>query len=118
MKDSQLAINLAKLRKDRKLTQSKLAELAGVTTDTIQSIEYEKTTDPSVKTLIGLATALEVSVDMLVGHPSDERERSELIIRIIAALPSLDEAKLRAIFNTIGLSESALNISSRRSSNP
>lgn len=58
-------LNLAKLRKNKKLSQLDLANLVDVEKTTISRIENGRT-NVTLKTMVRLATALEVSVKKLI----------------------------------------------------
>lgn len=59
--------NLEKLRKERKISQSKLGNALGITQQMISS--YEKDiSSPNIETLIKIADYFEISIDRLVGH--------------------------------------------------
>lgn len=59
--------NLAKIRKQKKLTQRKLAQKSGVSYNTIIKMERGGIKNPKIETVIKLANALGVSIDELVG---------------------------------------------------
>src|SRR5262245_19389726 len=59
---------LRRIRQDRKLTQAKLAEKVGVTTNAISRYENGHD-DPSIETLQQLLTALECWFSDLMGRP-------------------------------------------------
>ncbi len=58
------------LRRDKKITQSALAELLGVTKTQVSDLENGKTTT-SIERLIALADYFDVSLDYLVGRSDD-----------------------------------------------
>ncbi len=59
--------NLEKLRKEHKISQSKLGNALGITQQMISS--YEKDiSSPNIETLIKIADIFEISIDRLVGH--------------------------------------------------
>jgi len=64
---SNIANNLRKLRKAKRLSQERLARLADVANNTIVKIEAGKNKNPTLDTLKKIAKALEVSVDDLIG---------------------------------------------------
>lgn len=59
--------NIKDLRKDKKLSQAKLAELCNVTRQTINAIENDKY-DPTLQLAFDLAKELNTTVDGLF-HP-------------------------------------------------
>ncbi|MBI4683916.1 MAG: helix-turn-helix transcriptional regulator [Nitrospirae bacterium] len=61
-----LAQNIKKLRKKHKLSQEQLAQKAGITYSTLIKIESGANDNPTIKTLIKIADALDVSLDELV----------------------------------------------------
>ena len=63
--------NLQKLRKQKNLTQEALAEMTGVTRQTIAKWEAEESA-PDLETAGQLAAALDVSLDDLTNAPPDE----------------------------------------------
>lgn len=70
-----LAANLGQLRKERRITQARLAEHAGIPRSTIAQLE-SGSGNPSLKNLAGLASALQVSIEELLARP---RTQCELI---------------------------------------
>ena len=58
--------NLAKLRKEKGLTQEGLARKANISYHTIIKIENEGIENPKIETVIKLAKALNVTIDVLV----------------------------------------------------
>lgn len=80
----------ARQRRELKLTQRTVAEKMGVTSDTISRIERGVHT-PEFKQVVGLAHALNVTTDYLMGlvdQPHETRELSDLEWRIIEAYRS------------------------------
>ena len=63
-----LAKNLKKLRKQKKLSQEKLARLADISYNTISKIEAGKAKNPTFETLSRLADIFGVSIDELTGR--------------------------------------------------
>lgn len=63
-----LAANLAGLRKERRLTQARLAEHARMPRSTIAQLE-SGAGNPSLKNLAGLAASLRVSIEELLARP-------------------------------------------------
>ena len=60
--------NLAKLRKEKKLTQEALARKSDISYHTLIKLESGGIKNPKIETVIKLATALNVSVDKLIGR--------------------------------------------------
>lgn len=60
--------NLAKLRKEKKLTQEGLARKANISYHTLVKLESGGIKNPKIETVIKLAEALEVSMDKLAGR--------------------------------------------------
>jgi len=63
-----LAKNLKKLRKQKKLSQEKLARLVDISYNTISKIEAGKAKNPTFETLSKLADVFGVSIDKLAGR--------------------------------------------------
>ena len=63
-----LAKRVKEYRKQKGLTQQKLAEKTGLSFNTITKIEQGIGDSPTLKTLVKLADALGVSIDELVGR--------------------------------------------------
>ena len=61
-----LSDNIKKIRKKKGLSQDKLAKLADVTHTTLIKIESGANGNPTIKTLMKIANALEVSIDELL----------------------------------------------------
>ena len=65
-KNENLAKNVEKLRKQKGLSQEKLARLADVANNTIIKMESGENKNPTLETLRKVAKALDVSVDELI----------------------------------------------------
>jgi len=63
---STLAQNIKRLRKQFKLSQEELAKKAGITYSTLIKIESGKNDNPTIKTLLKIAKALNVKIDDLL----------------------------------------------------
>lgn len=63
---SSISVNLKRLRKKRSLTQDKLSELAGISTQHLCRIENGART-PSLETVHRIANALETTPELLLG---------------------------------------------------
>ena len=79
-----LAINVRRLRKQRKLSQNALAERAEISFRGLQDIEYEKNW-PEWETVLSIARALGVSeIDLfqdpgLIPHPTPDQALTVLL---------------------------------------
>ncbi len=65
-KNKNLANNIMKLRKQKGLSQEKLARLSDVANNTIIKMETGENDNPTLETLRKVAKALDVSVDELI----------------------------------------------------
>ena len=65
-KNKNLANNIMKLRKQKDLSQEKLARLSDVANNTIIKMESGENDNPTLETLRKVAKALDVSVDELI----------------------------------------------------
>lgn len=63
-----LSGNIKKLRKQKKLSQDKLARVADIPYNTLVKIESGKSNNPTFETLTKLADALGASLDELAGR--------------------------------------------------
>jgi transcriptional regulator with XRE-family HTH domain len=57
---------IAEYRKANDLTQSEFAELGGLTREAVQAIENGRVENPGLETLLGIAKAMNISIDELV----------------------------------------------------
>ena len=65
-KNKNLANNIMKLRKQKSLSQEKLARLSDVANNTIIKMESGENNNPTLETLRKVAKALDISVDDLI----------------------------------------------------
>ena len=65
-KNKNLANNIMKLRKQKGLSQEKLARLSDVANNTIIKMESGENDNPTLETLRKVAKALDISVDELI----------------------------------------------------
>lgn len=65
-KNKNLANNIMRLRKQKGLSQEKLARLSDVANNTIIKMESGENDNPTLETLRKVAKALDVSVDNLI----------------------------------------------------
>lgn len=61
-----LSNNLKRIREEKGYTQEQLAQLCGITRNTVSFIEVGKVTEPNIKTLKLLANALDTTVQELI----------------------------------------------------
>ncbi len=66
--------NLKRLRKNKHISQSEMAEMLGVSQRTISHYE-NGTCEPNINCLGKIADILETSIDYLVGHSIPVKER-------------------------------------------
>lgn len=83
-----LAGNLKKLRKSKKLTQKDLAKLLSMSTSTIAMYETAKR-EPDYKTLVKIANFFEISVDQLLDINNERKRKNDTLDTL-----SNDEADL------------------------
>ena len=57
---------IRELRERKKMSQERLARLAGVSLNTIVKIESGESKHPTIQTMAGIAKALEVSLEDLI----------------------------------------------------
>lgn len=79
---TEFAKNLRRIREERKLTQSALAEMIGVTPQTISAYEKgngEKGKNPTLDKAIDLAEKLGVSLDELCGHDCKPKSKAKTL---------------------------------------
>lgn len=67
--------NLVKLRKQKGWSQEKLAQEAGISYNTLIKIERNGIKNPKIETVIKLADALKVKIDVLVGSQNYKSDR-------------------------------------------
>ena len=92
MTEDSFGKTLAKLRKERKLTQQELADLLNVTNKTISKLETN-TTAPDIDTLKRISQVLKVPVDVLLGNSkltvTDSHNKHKLTKKKLILLLSL-----------------------------
>lgn len=74
--------NLAALKEARKLTNQQIADLSGVPLSTVTRIFNGQTDNPSFQTIIDIVTALDGSLDEIMGlkKPETPEENDKLIL--------------------------------------
>jgi len=96
--------NLEKIRKEHKISQSKLGNALGITQQMISS--YEKNiSSPNIESLIRLADYFHVSVDDLIGHTvvtSDDAKSSKARFdQLFESLSAEDKDRCLIILQTL-----------------
>ena len=81
MPHGQLGGAIKKARNYKNLTQEKLAELIGVTTEHVQQLESERR-NPSVELLLTIADTLDMSVDALLTINDDRAQELKTLINL------------------------------------
>jgi transcriptional regulator with XRE-family HTH domain len=77
---TELAQRIRQARHEKGYSQSKLAELADVSTNTIGKLEIGYTT-VSVKTILNIANALDVDINFLLSdNPPNSKQATDLFI--------------------------------------
>ena len=72
-----LARRIAMLRGRACLSRDQLSELSGVSADLIQSLEQGRAANPTLRSLLGLAQGLGVTVGELIEGPSEAGDGRE-----------------------------------------
>ncbi|MDF2800944.1 MAG: transcriptional regulator [Anaerocolumna sp.] len=96
--------NLEKIRKEHKISQSKLGCALGITQQMISS--YEKNiSSPNIESLIRLADYFHVSVDELIGHTvlasNDDKSSKAKFDCLFDSLTTEDKARCLVILQTL-----------------
>jgi transcriptional regulator with XRE-family HTH domain len=73
-----LGERVAKLRRERQLSQKELAQRVGVHQSFISKMEGGEQTNPNAETLKGLARALGCTTDYLVGMYDEDEDSEQL----------------------------------------
>jgi len=69
-----LSANIKKLRKQKKLSQDRLARLADIPYNTLVKIESGKSSNPTFETLSKLADVFNISIDELAGRKKNNKK--------------------------------------------
>lgn len=70
-----IQLNLKFLRTEKKLSYRELEKLSGVTYSVIYNIEHHKIKDPSLSSIVRLATALEIDINSFLFINLEEHHR-------------------------------------------
>jgi transcriptional regulator with XRE-family HTH domain len=73
MNIKEISNNIFKLRKEKKWSQERLAREADIPFTTLTKIENGTTKNPSIETLIKIANALGVTVDILISESKNAK---------------------------------------------
>jgi len=97
-----LAERIKRARAEKGYSQSKLAELAGVSTNTIGKLEINYTTI-SLKTILSIANVLDVDINYLVSdeQPSNKSSSDLLIESLLQSFTEIDKEFLIQIISAI-----------------
>lgn len=104
-----LGNRVRQLRKERKLSQERLAELIDISVPHMSNIETGKT-KLSLQVLINLANALQVSPDVLLAEQMDARStvRRMVVERINCELADCTEAQMLMLEKVVRYEKSLL----------
>ena len=98
-----LAERIKIARKEKGYSQSKLAELAGVSTNTIAKLEINYTT-VALKTILSIANVLDVDINFLIGNNKPDTEQKIIdvyIDKLLYDFTDKDKQLLIDIINSI-----------------
>lgn len=92
-------MRIKEIRAQQDIQQKELAALLGIAANTLSQYETGKR-EPDIKTLVGIADALNVSVDDLLGRDANKKDPatmkdSEVIQEIIGLLSGFSEQKVQ-----------------------
>ncbi|MCR5102836.1 MAG: helix-turn-helix domain-containing protein [Eubacterium sp.] len=85
----QLSDNIRTFRKERGLTQEKLAEVLGVTVGAVYKWEAGLSV-PEITTLVEIADFFDISIDVLFGYEMKDNRKATVLKRIIKSLGQKD----------------------------
>ena len=94
--------NIRKYRKQKKFSQEKLAELAGLSPNYVGAVERGEKI-PALETFLRLANALEVSADMLLADVlyRNYAVKDSLLADKLDGLNAKDREKIYAVIDTM-----------------
>jgi transcriptional regulator with XRE-family HTH domain len=72
-----LSANIKALRKNKRLSQEQLANKAGVTFSTLSKVEAGLNKNPTLETMLKIASVFDVGLDDLVGRPHTGKIKRE-----------------------------------------
>ena len=88
-----LSENIRSLRRQRKITQAKLAEALGVTVGAVYKWESGQSL-PELNLVVELADFFDISVDVLLGYRMKDNSLDSALERIVSSCKTLDPAAL------------------------
>lgn len=104
-----LADRVLNLRKARRFSQEKLAEISGVPRRTLQNIESGQTLSPGLDTVTALAQALGVSVGDLSGAPGSPAPDLTFAATLLSKFVALSPVRQRFVLAVVFGDESYLS---------
>lgn len=112
---NEITDRIKQIKKQKGLTNEKLAELSGVPLGTLSKILGNETKDPQISTIIKISRALEVSPDYIVSGTIEPQEYANDVEELIKCYQLCDNenkeellllARFKAIKGTIATSKS------------
>lgn len=102
MKFESVGKNIRRYRKEKKMSQEKLAEFSYLSPTYLGMIERAEKT-PSLTTLVNIANALDVTADMLLCNVLNRHNeiRSSLIFDRINSLPEKDRERIYTVIEVL-----------------
>ena len=95
---SSIGSRIKQYRIQAKMSQSKLAELSGLSTKYVSALERSEK-PPSLETLINIANVLDISADMLLCDVLNKQVdiKQAMVGEIIKGLPKKEQLKIIAV---------------------
>ena len=100
--DETIGTRIAALRKAARMTQEELAAKAGIAVENLSRAERDQTT-PHLTKLVGIANALEVSLDDLAQGRAATQQRGAEVVRLIRRLEGLDEERAKQVARVLNV---------------
>lgn len=99
-----LADKIKKIRKEKKISQAELAEIAGINPNHLSRLETDKFS-PTIPVLKKMANALEVSIDYLLDEETEDipdvKIENKSLLDKVRLIDTLDEEDQQAITRII-----------------
>lgn len=96
-----LGTNVKRLRKEKGLTQEKLAELSDISINYLSKIENNKANNVSLLITYRLAEVLGVTAGYLIGQTNLDKMLDEEIIQRLSSCSSSDKKKILKIMDIL-----------------